>query len=92
VAYDIADATALLGGVEMMATADWDDLAGADVAVVTVGHSIRQGESRVVSHSRSTMRNGRCSPVRRRSSMRLMSRWPRGWPELAASDASTEGA
>jgi L-lactate dehydrogenase len=47
VAYDIADATALLGRVEVLGTADWDDLIGTDVAVVTVGHSIRLGESRL---------------------------------------------
>jgi L-lactate dehydrogenase len=47
VAYDIADATALLGDVEVIGTDDWGDLIDADVVVVTVGHSIRPGESRL---------------------------------------------
>jgi malate/lactate dehydrogenase len=66
VAYDIADATALLGGVEVFATADWDDLADADVAVVTVGHSIRPGESRLEIADNDRL-SGRWSPAWTRS-------------------------
>jgi L-lactate dehydrogenase len=47
IAYDVADATALLGDVEVTSTNEWEALSGADVAVVTVGHSIRVGESRL---------------------------------------------
>jgi L-lactate dehydrogenase len=47
IAYDIADATAVFGDVEVTGTSDWEAIAGADVAVVTVGHSIRVGKSRL---------------------------------------------
>jgi len=46
-AWDISDGTALLHEIELLATDDWDDLVGVDVAVVTVGQSIHPGESRL---------------------------------------------
>ena len=46
-AWDAADGTPLVRGVEIVATDDWQALHGADVAVVTVGAPPRKGRSRL---------------------------------------------
>jgi L-lactate dehydrogenase len=46
-AWDIADGTPMLGGMEIVATDDWQDLRGAGVVVVTVGTLMRPGQSRL---------------------------------------------
>jgi L-lactate dehydrogenase len=46
-AWDISDGTALLHEIELLATDDWNDLAGVDVAIVTLGQSNHPGESRL---------------------------------------------
>jgi len=45
--WDISDGTALVHEIEVLATDDWNDLAGVEVVVVTVGQSIDPGESRL---------------------------------------------
>ena len=46
-AWDIDDTTPLLHEVDVLATDRYDDLAAADVIVVTVGASIQKGQSRL---------------------------------------------
>ena len=46
-AWDTADGTPLVRGVEIVATDDWRALRGADVAVVTVGAPPQRGRSRL---------------------------------------------
>src|SRR5918992_5499835 len=46
-AWDTADGTPLVRGVEIVATDDWRALRGADVAVVTVGAPPQTGRSRL---------------------------------------------
>ena len=46
-AWDVADGTPLLHNVDVIATDDWEDLAGVEVVVVTVGVAFRPGQSRL---------------------------------------------
>jgi L-lactate dehydrogenase len=55
-AWDIADGTPLLGSAEVIATDDWQDLAGVDVAVVTVGGLFKPGQSRLDEHNGNLIR------------------------------------
>jgi L-lactate dehydrogenase len=45
--WDLADAAPLLHDVQLVATDDWRDVAGADAVVVTAGRLVRAGQSRL---------------------------------------------
>jgi L-lactate dehydrogenase len=45
--WDLADAVPLLHEVEIVATNRWEDLAGADIVVITAGVPTRPGQSRL---------------------------------------------
>jgi L-lactate dehydrogenase len=45
--WDLADAVPLLHEVEIVATDRWEDLAGADIVVITAGVPTRPGQSRL---------------------------------------------
>jgi L-lactate dehydrogenase len=56
-AWDIADGTPLLGSTEVIATDDWQDLAGVEVVVVTVGGLFKPGQSRLDEHNGNLIRS-----------------------------------
>ena len=49
-AWDIANGTPMLRSAEVFATDRWEDVAGVEVVVVTVGGPFKSGQSRLDEH------------------------------------------